>query len=146
MRISDEEADLIRASFRALNVDPPRAAEAFYRHLFEIDPASRDLFVADMARQGVKMMSTLGVVVAQIQAWELLAETVEDLAIRHLAYGVRPEHYASVAAALQAMFEERLHDAYTPATAAAWAKAYAGLSSAMIAAAYPVVREVGTDP
>ena len=145
MRVSEEDSDLIRASFRAVSLDGARAAEAFYRHLFLIDPATRRLFVADMHHQGVKLMSTLGVIVAQVQHWEMLSDMVEDLAVRHLAYGVRPEHYTAVGGALQHMFEERLGDAFSPEAAAAWTRAYAALSAVMVAATYPLATDLPDD-
>jgi len=141
MRVTEAEADLIRASFRAVGVDSHHAAEVFYQHLFAADPALRRLFVTDMRRQGVKLMSTLGLIAAQVQDWELLMPMVEDLAMRHLAYGVEARHYPLAGAALQAMLETVLEEAFTPAVASAWARAFTGLQDAMVAAAYPPADE-----
>lgn len=136
MRLGDEDAEAIRASFRAVCVDARGAAESFYRHLFEVAPATRRLFIADMDRQGVKLINTLAVVVAQIQNWGALAPMVEDLALRHLAYGVQPDHYAVVGVALRKMLAERLGAQWTPAIDTAWARAYAAIAAAMVAEAY----------
>ena len=92
MQLDAAEEDLIVGSFRALAADAPSATASFYRHLFRIQPETRQLFVEDMTRQGVKLAQTLQVVVDQIGNWGLLRTTVEDLAIRHLAYGVRADH------------------------------------------------------
>ena len=42
-----------------------------------------------MERQGAKLIQTLEVVVEQLDQWGLLQTAVEDLGIRHAAYGVR---------------------------------------------------------
>jgi hemoglobin-like flavoprotein len=58
------------------------------------------------------------------------------LAKRHVAYGVAPEHYEVVGAALLWTLEKGLGDGFTPEVGAAWAAAYGALSEMMIAAAY----------
>jgi hemoglobin-like flavoprotein len=60
---------------------------------------------------------------------------VRQLGRRHAAYGVRPEHYATVGEALIWTLEQGLGADFTPATRRAWTDAYASLAWAMIAAA-----------
>ncbi|PJN95188.1 hemin receptor [Amaricoccus sp. HAR-UPW-R2A-40] len=136
MRLSEREADLIRASFRAIAADAPNAAGAFYGHLFEIAPHTRRMFVKDVNRQGAKLVATLGFVVAEMDAWVNVAPLVEELALRHLAYGVLPDDYRLVGLALQAMLSATLGSACTSETSAAWARLYDALQSQMTAAAY----------
>ena len=138
MRLSEREANRIRASFHALSQDPAASAASFYAHLYRIAPQTEHLFVADLTRQGAKLMSTLAVAVGHIDDWNTLRPVLQDLAMRHLAYGVRAEHYPVVGEALQAMFAERLGSAWTPEAAAAWAAAYAAMADVMVAAAYPL--------
>jgi hemoglobin-like flavoprotein len=45
---------------------------------------------------------------------------VADLGRRHAGYGVRDEHYATVAAALLWTLDQGLGDAFTPDVRAAW--------------------------
>ena len=137
MRLSQTEAQLIRGGFNAIRADAKASAEIFYRHLFQKSPALRQLFVADMERQGAKLIQTLETVAELLDKWGLLRTAVEDLGIRHAAYGVRAEHYPLVGDALQAMLVERLGATHSPEVAAAWAKAYDAIAAAMIRAAYP---------
>jgi hemoglobin-like flavoprotein len=137
MRLSQRDRDLFRQSFDALSRDVPVSAECFYRHLFSIAPETRGLFVADLDRQGVKLMATLRVVADQIDNWGLLRTELEELAIRHTAYGVLPRHYSPAGHAMQAMLAERLGPACTPEVAAVWRRVYDALQTAMIDAAYP---------
>lgn len=143
MKISRTEAALIRAGFAAVAQDRPAAAQSFYAHLFAIAPETRHLFVTDLDRQGVKLMDTLAVVVDQVENWGLLRNALEDLALRHTAYGVRPEHYALTGAALMAMLRDRLGPEFTPAMAAAWSRVYDEIQTAMIGSAY---RQPANDP
>ncbi len=137
MRLSHRDRDLFRESFDALARDVHATTESFYRHLFNIAPETRRLFVADLDRQGVKLMATLRVVADQIDNWGLLRTELEELAIRHTAYGVRPQHYVPAGRAIQAMLAERLGTACTPEVAAVWLAVYDALQAAMIDAAYP---------
>lgn len=137
MRLTDHEADLVRISFHALSADALGAARAFYRHLYRIAPETRDLFVVDIDRQATKLMNTLAVTVNSVGDWSTLRPVLEDLAMRHLAYGVQRAHYPLVGRALQEMFAERLSDQWTSEAAAAWARLYAAMEDVMTAAAYP---------
>src|SRR5271165_116472 len=67
---------------------------------------------------------------------------LRELAIRHAGYGVGPEHYASVGAALIWIMEQSLGDDFTDEVRSAWLAVYDALSGVMIAAAY---RSAGAD-
>ena len=81
-------------------------------------------------------MSAIATVVDSLGDIDAVAPAVRDLAKRHVAYGVRPEHYEIVGAALLWTLEQGLGDDFTPAVSAAWVAAYGALSDIMIAAAY----------
>lgn len=134
---SATERRLIADSFAAVGQDMPGATACFYRHLFALAPEARDLFVLDLDRQGEKLAQTLETVVAQLDRFGLLRASVEDLAIRHLAYGVERRHYAAAGEALIAMLRERLGHRLTAEGEAAWRRLYTVLSETMIDAAYP---------
>jgi hemoglobin-like flavoprotein len=140
MKLNAEEQALIVGSFRALAADAPAATACFYRHLFRIRPETQHLFVENTVRQGAKLAQTLRVIVEHIGNWGLLRTTVGELAVRHLAYGVRAEHYDAVGQALLAMLAERLGPLCTDETRRAWGKAYDGIKAEMIACA-----DVGND-
>ncbi|MGF1595225.1 MAG: globin domain-containing protein [Kiloniellaceae bacterium] len=142
MALTSDEGELIRSSFRQVSRDRQQAAARFYEILFERAPETRHLFVNTLEQQGAELMSKLGLIVAEIQNIEGLVPVLEDLALRHVAYGVKPEHYPLVGTALQQMLTEFLGDDFTPETRAAWAKAYDDLSSLMIRSAYSHERPV----
>lgn len=142
MQLSNDEIDLLRASFRQVAAQPGAAAALFYDRLFATVPETRAMFPAEMDAQGAKLMSTLGIVVAQLHALDRMQPMLAALARRHVGYGVVPDHYALLFEPLAWMLRQSLGDRCTPAVAAAWLKAFTGLTAAMIAAAYPPERRV----
>jgi hemoglobin-like flavoprotein len=130
------QQQLIRTSWNRVEPIADEAATAFYARLFELDPSLRRLFgYTDMERQRAVLMQTLGVVVRHIDRLDEIMPEVEALGRRHASYGVRPEHFATVGTAMLGMLEPVLGDAWTDATAIAWADAYRRVSSVMIEAA-----------
>lgn len=140
MQLTNDEIDLLRSSFRQVATAPGAAASLFYDRLFANVPQARAMFPAEMDAQGAKLMSTLGVVVAQLHALDTMQPVLAALARRHVGYGVVPEHYALLFDPLEWMLRQSLGDRCTPEVAAAWRKAFTGLTAAMIAAAYPPER------
>jgi hemoglobin-like flavoprotein len=135
--MTPQQVAQVQASFKKVAPIADQAAALFYGRLFETAPEVRALFTGDLKAQGRKLMTTIATVVNGLDDLEAIALAVCDLAKRHVAYGVRPEHYAPVGAALLWTVEQGLGGDFTPAVSAAWAAAYAALSDMMIAAAYP---------
>ena len=127
----------VQTSFAKVAPIADTAAELFYGRLFETAPETRALFRGDMAAQGKKLMGAIAMVVNGLGNIEAIAPPVRELAMRHVAYGVRKEHYATVGGVLLWTLEKGLADAFTPEVKQAWATAYGALSEMMIAAAYP---------
>jgi hemoglobin-like flavoprotein len=135
--MTPEQVAQVQASFQKVAPIADQAAALFYERLFETTPELRALFTGNMEVQGQKLMAAIATVVNGLGDIEAIAPAVCDLAGRHVAYGVRPEHYKLVGAALLWTLEQGLGGDFTPAVRAAWAAAYGTLSDMMIAAAYP---------
>lgn len=134
--LSPDAVELVQQSFRRVQPQAGAVAAAFYARLFQLDPALRPLFPAELEDQGAKLMAALTFVVQGLKRPEALVGKVEDLARRHLGYGVEPSHYETVGAALLDTLEAGLGEDFTPALRAAWSEAYGFLAATMIAAAY----------
>jgi hemoglobin-like flavoprotein len=123
---------LVENSFRHVAPIAEPAAAIFYRRLFALDPALRPLFAgAEMTQQGRKLMQAIGFVVANLRRPELVLPVAAELGRRHVGYGVRPAHYATVGAALLATLEEGLGGLFTPEVREAWTAAYGLVAGAM---------------
>jgi hemoglobin-like flavoprotein len=132
---------LVQSTFAQVAPIAETAAALFYNRLFELDPALRPLFSGDMQEQGRKLMQTLAVAVAGLDDLELLVPAVRALGKRHVGYGVRDEHYITVADALLWTLATGLGDAFTPEVRDAWATVYWILADTMKdGAAEPLAR------
>lgn len=135
--MTPEQIEGVQASFAKVARNAPAAAALFYDRLFTVAPDVKPLFKSDMAEQGNKLMATLAAVLNGLKSLDVIVPVAQDLAVRHVAYGVKPEHYAPVGTALIWTLEKGLQDDFTPEVRDAWIAAYNTLSGAMIAAAYP---------
>ena len=131
-----DQIKLVQESFAKVMPISEAAAVLFYDRLFEIAPSVKAMFSADMTEQRKKLMATLAVVVNGLGNLESVLPAASALAIRHVSYGAKPEHYPVVGAALLWTLEKGLGDAWTPDVADAWTAAYGTLSGFMISEAY----------
>ena len=131
--MDEARLDRIRETWALAAADSRTTARAFYAELFRRAPETQALFRSDMDAQGEKLMGTLTFVVDHLEEENALLPAARDLAIRHVAYGVKPEHYGEVGAALLATFSTLLGSRFTQEDHDAWAAAYAFLAEYMIA-------------
>jgi hemoglobin-like flavoprotein len=127
---------LVQDSFAKVALISEQAAVLFYDRLFEVAPAVKTMFPADLTEQRKKLMGTLAVVVNGLSNLESILPAASALAKRHVSYGAKPEHYPVVGGALLWTLEKGLGKAWTPEVAAAWTAAYGTLSGYMISEAY----------
>ena len=127
---------LVQESFARVAPISEQAAVIFYERLFEVAPAVKAMFPADMTEQRKKLMGMLAVVVNGLSNLEAILPAASALATRHVSYGAKPEHYPVVGSALLWTLEKGLGEAWTPDAAAAWTAAYGTLSRYMISEAY----------
>ncbi len=109
----------------------------FYSNLFEIAPATRPMFPEVIEDQAKKLLQTLNWIIDHLDDMETLVPAAESLAIRHIRYDVKAEHYPAVGEALIATLRQGLGPAFTSEDEAAWLRVYAQLSQVMTTAAYP---------
>jgi hemoglobin-like flavoprotein len=134
--MNPSQVKLVQESFAKVAPISEQAAVIFYDRLFEVAPAVKAMFPADMTEQRKKLMATLAAVVNGLANLESILPAASALATRHVAYGAKPEHYPVVGGALLWTLEKGLGEAWTPEVAAAWAAAYGTLSTFMISEAY----------
>ena len=126
----------VQDSFALVVPIADKAAEIFYNKLFELDPALKPLFKADIKEQGKKLMTMIGTAVGGLNHLDKIVPAVQDLGRRHVAYGVTSEQYATVAAALLYTLEAGLGNAWTPEVKDSWIAVYTLLSNTMKDSAY----------
>jgi hemoglobin-like flavoprotein len=134
--MTPQQISLIQASWSAVIPIQDTAAGLFYQRLFVLDPSVRPMFKGDMQSQGKKLMQALGFIVNSLTRLDDLVPVAQDLARKHLGYGVQPAHYDSVGAALLWTLEQGLGPRFTDDLKVAWATAYETLAHVMKDAAY----------
>lgn len=131
MTLTTAQIELIRNSFHHLHPDA-EVAERFYDRLFEIAPGLRTMFRSDMTGLGMRFMTTLGLILDDIDDPEALRPYLEKLAQGHAAYGVKAEHFGPMGRALIQTMQETLGEDFPEGADAAWEAAYDHLAREMI--------------
>lgn len=135
--MTPEQVQLVRLSFTKVMAIKMDAARLFYERLFAIAPEVRPMFSNDIESQARKLMDTLALAIGSLRDPALLNRILDGLAARHVAYGVRDEHYDKVGEALIWTLEKGLGKDFTPQVKSAWTSLYAAIAAQMRSAARP---------
>ena len=133
--MTPRKVELVQSSFKLVTPILDAATMMFYQRLFELDPSLRPMFRGPREEQARKLGHVLAVVVKGLSRPEQIQGAVEELGRRHAYYGVRPEHYDTVGAALLWTLEAGLGEAFTAEVREAWTSAYLFLTTTMQEAA-----------
>jgi len=133
--MTPEKIALVQESFKKVVPIAGTAADLFYDRLFEIAPDVRRMFPDDLREQKLKLIAMLATAVGNLHQVDKIIAAVENLGRRHAGYGVKPEHYTPVGAALLWTLERGLGADFTPPVKAAWTDAYMTLAGVMQSAA-----------
>jgi hemoglobin-like flavoprotein len=133
--MTPEQVTMVTVTWEKVKPISETAAELFYGKLFELDPSLKPLFKGDMKEQGRKLMAMINTAVNGLKNLEAIVPAVQQLGKRHVGYGVKDEHYDTVAAALLWTLDKGLGDAFTPDVKKAWTDTYVLLATTMKEAA-----------
>ena len=136
MSITDTQKNLVQTSFKLVEPIAATAADIFYTQLFLRLPEVKPLFKSDLSEQGKKLMATLSLAVKSLDDLDALVPVLQNLAVKHVDYGVQPEHYPPVGEALIATLEIGLGDELSEEAKQAWMDTYSLIQSVMCASAY----------
>ncbi len=133
--MTPRQVALVQGSWKDVLAVPETSAQLFYLRLFALDPSLQSMFRGEMREQGRKLIAMMSVAVNGLARIETLVPVIEALGRRHAGYGVKDEHYATVATALLWALEQGLGARFTPDVKDAWSAAYGLLASTMQGAA-----------
>jgi len=134
MTLTTAQIGLIRHSFHRLQSEPEASSDLFYQYLFEIAPELRPMFRSDMTGQGMRFMTTLGLIVQHLDDPLALDPYLERLAEGHAAYGVKHAHFRPMGQALIQTMRDTIGVGFTEEAGKAWETAYELLAEKMVAA------------
>lgn len=134
--MTPKEVQAVKTSWRSFrSVDPLIVGDVFYSKLFFQYPQLKLLFNVPEEAQSRKLIDMLNVIVGRLDKPDELSGELAALAVRHLQYGVKPQHYKAVGEALLWTLQQGLGLDWTDEVKAAWEACYNGLAQTMITAA-----------
>lgn len=134
--LNPKQAQKVRWSFALVEPQAVHAGALFYDKLFERDPSIAMLFHTGMDTQSRRLFEMIGDAVRLLDCPEQLDAVLTVLGARHVAYGVRDEHYDTVGGALLDTLDAALGAAFTPELREAWGEFYGRVSRVMREAAF----------
>lgn len=133
--MTPKQVELVQTSWEKCVPIADQAAALFYGKLFELDPNLKPLFKTDIKEQGKKLMTMITMAVRGLNDLGQLVPAVQNLGRRHVGYGVKDEHYATVGTALLWTLEQGLGPDFTPEVKESWTTVYGVLATTMQQAA-----------
>jgi hemoglobin-like flavoprotein len=107
--------------------------DTFYNRLFEVAPSVRPLFKNDLRVQGRALVKMIATAVTLLEKVDTLVPALQQLTVRHGAYGAKTAHYSVVGEVLLYTLEKCLGpEEWTDKVATAWLTVYSVMMSVMI--------------
>jgi hemoglobin-like flavoprotein len=129
--MTPDQCRLVRHTLDRLRALAGPFSLLFYGRVFELDPSARRLFHNDLVVQGRKVMDTLDWVADSLRQVDSMRGRLAELGRKHASYGVRPEQYEIVTAALLWALAQALGPDFDRPTQEAWGLALTEISAAM---------------
>jgi len=126
---------LVRESFPTIRERNETLVLLFYGRLFQLAPSVRSMFSGDLGIQVRKFGDMLTAFVDALDDFDELRPELRAMGQRHVGYGVVPENYDSLAAALLWALGHMLQPDFSPEVKSAWAALIDEVSAAMKAGA-----------
>jgi len=134
--MTEEQITLVKNSWKIFgNIDPAIVADVFYTKLFFDNPRLRRMFPKYMNLQYKKLIDMLTSIITRLDKTDEIDDDLKALAIRHVDYGVKREHYALVGEALIWTLEKGLGNDWNDKLKEAWLACYTMIANIMINAA-----------
>jgi hemoglobin-like flavoprotein len=133
--LSADVIAIVKSTAPALQQHGVAITTRMYERLF-VDPAIKQLFDQAAQESGEQPRRLAGAILAfaqNVDKLAVLAPAIGNIARRHVAVGIRAEHYPAVANALLPAIRDVLGDAATDAVLDAWDQAYWFLADILIA-------------
>eukprot|EP00238_Polyblepharides_amylifera_P001585 CAMPEP_0196570366 /NCGR_PEP_ID=MMETSP1081-20130531/435_1 /TAXON_ID=36882 /ORGANISM="Pyramimonas amylifera, Strain CCMP720" /LENGTH=173 /DNA_ID=CAMNT_0041886765 /DNA_START=134 /DNA_END=655 /DNA_ORIENTATION=+ len=120
---------IVQQSWVELQPSVPKLPLLFYTKFWEIAPETKPLFAGKAIRvQGEKLIKLLEMVVKGLDELKNMQSTLDMLAKKHVASGVREAMFAPLGEALYITLGTLLGDKFTPEVKAAWTHLYTHLA------------------
>ena len=133
--MTSRQKRLVRETFPLINEAAGPLVRLFYGRLFQIAPAVRLMFSADLAVQEKKFSDMLIVLVEAVDDLDQQLPGLRAMGLRHVGYGVVAAHYDALAAAFLWALAHMLYPEFSAETKTSWEALIEEVSAAMKAGA-----------
>src|SRR5437764_13524597 len=119
--MTEEQIILVKKTWKLFrDINPVLIGDVFYSKLFIEVPHVKHLFKTSREIQSKKLIEMISVIVGRLDRLDEVTEEIKQLAIRHVDYGTRPEHYRAVGEALIWTLKQGLGPDWIHEVEAAW--------------------------
>jgi hemoglobin-like flavoprotein len=133
--LTEKQIDLIRESYRWLMPEAQRLSTTFYDDLFRRAPHLRKLFREDLAEQGMKFMTAIGMITGHLADPRTLDARLEELGRGHAMFDLRPMDYREMEEAMIDTLAEAFKSKFSSEIEFAWRSAFGHMAAHMQTAA-----------
>jgi len=133
--LSQETRDIIKATVPVLEQHGTEITSVFYAHMFEQHPELLNIFNKTnqkLGRQQTALAQTVLAAAKHIDHLEAIISNVNQIAHKHRALEIKPEHYPIVGENLIYAIKKVLGEAATPEIIDAWTQAYGVIADVFI--------------
>lgn len=133
MSLSPKTVEIVKATASAVKENSEAITTRMYEILFADFPETKALFANAADGQHKRLAAAVAAYAANIDNLGALSGAVEQMASRHIATNVKPEHYPMVGVSILKAIKDVLGDAATDEVLEAWKEAYFFLADILIA-------------
>ncbi|UBH13876.1 globin domain-containing protein [Macrococcus armenti] len=133
--LTEETKNIVKATIPVLEEHGTEITSAFYKHMFEQHPELLNVFNKTnqkLGRQQTALAQTVIAAAKHIDHLEAIIPNVNQIAHKHRALEIKPEHYPIVGENLIWAIQHVLGDAATPEIVDAWTKTYGVIADLFI--------------
>ncbi|TDL98856.1 flavohemoprotein [Macrococcus brunensis] len=133
--LSQETRDIVKATVPVLEQHGTEITSVFYAHMFEEHPELLNIFNKTnqkLGRQQTALAQTVLAAAKHIDHLEAIIPNVNQIAHKHRALEIKPEHYPIVGENLIYAIRKVLGEAATPEIINAWTEAYGVIADVFI--------------
>jgi len=142
--LNEKTIEIIKSTVPVLEIHGTEITTRFYKSLFEKHPELLNIFNHANQREGKQQTALANTVYAaavHIDKLGAIIPVVKQIAQKHRALGVLPEHYPIVGETLLQAIKDVLGDAATDEILGAWGEAYGVIADAFIGIEQDMYRE-----
>jgi hemoglobin-like flavoprotein len=130
--MTPEQRSLVKETYPDIKQIAIPVSLLFYGRLFDLDPSLRALFHIDMTEQSRKLMEMLDAIVGSLDSFEDVRPVLRELGQRHVGYGVKESHYATLGSDMVWGFAHAVVPKFNDSVREAWGAVLGEVSREML--------------